>query len=79
MKSISKKLISVVLSVLMIAAIALPVFAEETVEYTITDPYATVDWDTWGQYKAMLHAHTLYSEHQQEELQEDNRLHLLTR
>ncbi len=62
MKSISRKLISVVLSVLMVAAIALPVFAEETVEYTITDPYATVDWDTWGQYKAMLHAHTLYSD-----------------
>lgn len=62
MKSISKKLISIVLSVLMVATIALPVFAEETVEYTITNPYETVDWDTWGQYKSMLHAHTLYSD-----------------
>ena len=62
MKPISKKLISIVLSVLMVATIALPVFAEETVEYTITNPYETVDWDTWGQYKSMLHAHTLYSD-----------------
>lgn len=62
MKSISKKIISVVLSVLMITTIAIPVFAEETVEYTITSPYETVDWDTWGQYKTMLHTHTLYSD-----------------
>lgn len=27
-------------------------------DYTITDPYAAVDWDTWGQYKAALHCHT---------------------
>lgn len=27
-------------------------------DYTITDPYETVDWDTWGQYKAALHCHT---------------------
>ena len=63
MKSISKKLIAVILSALMLATVALPVFAEdEAVEYTITNPYETVDWDTWGQYKAMLHAHTLYSD-----------------
>lgn len=62
MKSISRKIISIVLSVLMIATVAIPVFAEEPVEYTITSPYETVDWDTWGQYKSMLHAHTLYSD-----------------
>lgn len=27
-------------------------------DYTITDPYAGVDWNTWGQYKAALHCHT---------------------
>ena len=62
MKSFSKKLIATVLAVIMIATIAIPVFAENTVEYTITNPYETVDWETWGQYKAMLHAHTLYSD-----------------
>lgn len=62
MKSISKKIISLVLIVLMLAGVSVPVFAAEQVEYTITNPYETVDWDTWGQYKAMLHAHTLYSD-----------------
>lgn len=62
MKSISKKIISLVLSVLMLACISVPAFAAEQVEYTITNPYETVDWDTWGTYKAMLHAHTLYSD-----------------
>ena len=63
MKSISKKLIAVILTVLMLATVALPVFAEdEAVEYTITNPYETVDWDTWNLYKAMLHTHTLYSD-----------------
>ncbi len=62
MKSFSKKIVSTVLAVLMTALIAVPAFAAEQVDYTITSPYETVDWDTWGTYKAMLHAHTLYSD-----------------
>ncbi|MCL2513175.1 MAG: hypothetical protein FWF08_04660 [Oscillospiraceae bacterium] len=31
-------------------------------KYKITNPYAAVDWDTWKQYKANLHSHTLYSD-----------------
>lgn len=62
MKSISKKLISVILAAFMLAGISVPAFAAEQVEYTITNPYETVDWETWGTYKAMLHAHTLYSD-----------------
>lgn len=27
-------------------------------DYTFGNPYETVDWDTWGQYKASLHSHT---------------------
>lgn len=62
MKSFAKKIIAFALSAIMMFCIAVPAFAEETVEYTITNPYETVDWETWGTYKAMLHAHTLYSD-----------------
>jgi len=30
--------------------------------YTIVNPYETVDWDTWGQYKANLHSHSTASD-----------------
>lgn len=33
-----------------------------TKNYTITNPYATVNWDTWGQYKGNLHAHSTVSD-----------------
>ncbi|MDR3313530.1 MAG: hypothetical protein LBS96_03630 [Oscillospiraceae bacterium] len=32
--------------------------APEATAYTIGNPYAAVDWDTWQSYKAQLHAHT---------------------
>ncbi len=31
-------------------------------DYKITNPYETVDWDAWGRYRTQLHAHTLYSD-----------------
>ena len=62
MKAFSKKLISAFLAVLMTALLVVPSFAAEQVEYTITNPYETVDWDTWETYKAMLHTHSLYSD-----------------
>jgi len=42
--------------------LSVSVFAKNTVSYTITSPYETVDWDTYKQYKTQLHAHTLYSD-----------------
>lgn len=33
-----------------------------TTDYTITSPYETVDWDTYGQYKADFHAHSTNSD-----------------
>jgi len=33
-----------------------------TKNYTITNPYATVDWNTWGHYKANLHTHSTVSD-----------------
>lgn len=31
-------------------------------ELLITNPYAGVDWDTWGSYKTQLHCHTIASD-----------------
>lgn len=33
-----------------------------TKRYTITNPYASVNWDTWGSYKANLHTHSTVSD-----------------
>ncbi|HZK39824.1 MAG TPA: dockerin type I domain-containing protein [Clostridia bacterium] len=33
-----------------------------TKQFTISNPYATVDWDTWGAYKANLHTHSTVSD-----------------
>ena len=62
MKSFSKKFISTFLAVLMTVLLVVPSFAAEQVDYKITNPYETVDWDTWNTYKAQLHAHTIYSD-----------------
>lgn len=58
-----KKLVSVLLIVSICISFVLPVsvFAAGT-SYDITNPYETVDWDNWNQYKTQLHSHTLYSD-----------------
>ena len=54
------------LSLLLCLLVAVPslafcAFAQENevspaeISYEITDPYAEVDWDSWGIYKAQLH------------------------
>ena len=59
----TKKLISIVLVLFtLLNVLSVSVFAKNTVSYTITSPYETVDWDTYKQYKTQLHAHTLYSD-----------------
>ncbi len=59
----TKKLVSVLLVVSLFVTVMMPLTASAaTVSYDITNPYETVDWDTWNQYQAMLHAHTLYSD-----------------
>ncbi len=58
-----KKIISVIIALVAIANIfSISAFATNTVSYTITSPYESVDWDTYNQYKAQLHTHTLYSD-----------------
>ncbi len=56
-----KKILSVILVLSMLCGLTIPAFAVNNVSYTITNPYDTVDW-SWTQYKAQLHAHTLYSD-----------------
>ncbi|MBE6748335.1 MAG: hypothetical protein E7557_03790 [Ruminococcaceae bacterium] len=59
----TKKLISVILVLFtLLNVLSVSAFAANSVSYTIKNPYETVDWDTFNQYKAQLHAHTLYSD-----------------
>lgn len=56
-----KKVTALILSSLMLlCAFGLPASAEsgEQKDFVITDPYAPIDWDSWGAYKAQLHCHT---------------------
>ena len=56
--SVSKKLIAVLLAVMISGVVAMPVSAAEEKNYIIDNPYADVDWDSWGSYKTQLHSHT---------------------
>ncbi len=57
----AKKLLSLVLSVLIISGICVPAFSSVSasdIDYAITNPYANVNWQTAKQYKTALHNHT---------------------
>ena len=41
----------VLCSALIFQAVSLVAFGAGTKNYIITDPYAEVDWDSWGAYK----------------------------
>lgn len=54
-----KKIIAVILAAaLIISSLCLTAFAEDKIDYTITNPYEDVDWDTWQAYKYQPHCHT---------------------
>ena len=66
-----KKINSVILSLLLTAALCVsvvcPAFAASNdkigrYDFNITNPYATVDWDTWKAYKGATHVHTVRSD-----------------
>ena len=66
-----KKLSSVILSLLLTSAlcvsVACPAFAASNnkigrYDFNITNPYETVDWDTWKAYKGATHVHTVRSD-----------------
>ena len=63
MKKATKKLLSIILSALMLLPFSVLAFAGG--DYTIISPYADVIWDgdnAWGAYKGSLHSHTTYSD-----------------
>ena len=58
MKKIMKKTISIILTgAIILGVFGVTSFASNEIDYTIVNPYETVDWDTWGVYKANLHTH----------------------
>lgn len=59
-----KKLIAIGLSSMMLVSVApVSAFAKtDDIDYNIVSPYANVDWNTYGQYKANLHTHSIISD-----------------
>lgn len=57
-----KKIISIILATIMTFSCCIIAFASEDVDYTINNPYETVDFKNWDQYKADLHCHTTASD-----------------
>lgn len=61
-----KKMLSFILAFSLLIPSGIIVFAGQDVtgtkSYKITNPYETVDWDTWGHYKANLHTHSIVSD-----------------
>lgn len=57
-----KKFISLILAIVMTFSCCVISFAAEDIDYTINNPYETVDFDNWDQYKADLHCHTTASD-----------------
>jgi len=56
-----KQAAALALSLVMLFSLA-TASAAAGIDYTIVNPYAAVDWSTWGQYKANLHTHSTVSD-----------------
>ncbi len=55
----TKKALAVFMSVLLVMLTMAPVLVTANEKnYIITNPYEEIDWDSWGEYKTQLHAHT---------------------
>ena len=57
----TQRLTALLLAAAMLFGLSAAACAQE-VDYVITNPYETVDWDAWNRYRTQLHAHTLYSD-----------------
>ena len=61
-----KRLLSFLLAAALCLGMLPAVFAqdadEKNIDYAIANPYADVDWETYGQYKASLHNHSIVSD-----------------
>ena len=67
MRKILSVILSVMMAVAMIAYIPATAFASSydiigKYDFDITNPYETVDWDTWKAYKGATHVHTVRSD-----------------
>ncbi len=63
MKTFFNKMLSVVLAASLLVSFSVISFAQaDTIDYTVTNPYDSVDWDNWKPYKGNLHCHTLASD-----------------
>lgn len=58
----SNRIVALILATIMAFSGCIVASAQEDVDYTISNPYGTVDFDSWGQYKADLHCHTTASD-----------------
>lgn len=58
--------LSLILALSLLVPLGLSAFAAQDITgsktYVITNPYATVNWNTWGHYKGNLHAHSTVSD-----------------
>ncbi|HZK39589.1 MAG TPA: hypothetical protein VFD23_05505 [Clostridia bacterium] len=62
-KNLIKKTLAVVMTVALLTTfVPLIGGAATEVDYTVVNPYADVNWNTWGQYKANLHTHSTVSD-----------------
>ena len=67
MKKVLSILLSIVLVLSSVAALTIQAFAAtgDTIgqyDFTISNPYETIDWDTWKAYKGATHVHTVRSD-----------------
>ena len=59
----SKRIFSFLLILILTASLCAGVAsADNKIDYQITNPYASVDWDTWKAYKGATHVHTVRSD-----------------
>ncbi len=57
-----KKVLAIILSVVMVLSVAPMAFAAQDIDYTISNPYSSVDFESWNQYKFDPHCHTTFSD-----------------
>lgn len=65
--SLTGRIISIFLAAVMLVSLFPSTYAVEyetigNYDYTITNPYASVDWDSWKPYRAATHVHTVRSD-----------------
>ncbi len=65
-KKLTKRALPLTLIISLLIPFGISAFAADDINgsknYTITNPYATVDWTTWKHYKANLHTHSTASD-----------------